>query len=153
MNKKFLLAGIGTTIVNLGLHAAAYFFILKDVYQSHPAVSEEFRRQLSRKPEDLVGWAMAATSLAMGFLITLVMDWSGARTFRTGLKSGFIVALLFWSSVNFGLYASSNFFSEASLFADLACSVAVMTLACAVAARMLEGGESRRLSPRSSSES
>jgi hypothetical protein len=119
------------------LHAAAYFFFLRDFYRAHPGLTEEFAGQLSRKPEELVWWAMAVTSLAMGFLITLAMYWSGARTFPSGLKYGSILAVLFWSSVNFGLYASSHFFSGASLFADTVCSVGVMTLAGGGAAWML----------------
>jgi hypothetical protein len=141
MKKRFILSGVVTTFVNLLLHAAVYFLFLKDFYRTHPAVSEEFMKQLSRPPGGLVGWAMAVTALTMGFLITTVMDWAGARSFGSGLKYGSILGLLFWASVNFGLYASSNFFSTASVFADYACSAAVMTLSGAVAAWMLGKGE------------
>jgi len=134
MNKKFLVTGIITTVVNLLINAAAYFFLLKDFYRSYPAVSEEFMKQLHRQPGELIMWAMAVTSLAMGFLITLVIKWSGAKTFVTGLKYGFIFALLFWGSVNFGLYASSNFFSNVTVFVDYACSVSAMTVSGAIAA-------------------
>ena len=140
MNLKFLVTGLITTVINLFLHAAAYFFILKDFYQSHPAGSEEFMKQLVRPPDQLIIWAMAVTALTMGFLITLIMKWSGANTFTSGLKNGFITAALFWGSVNFGLYASSNYFSQASVFVDFACSTAVMTISGAFAAWMLGRG-------------
>ena len=140
MNKKFIITGFITTVVNLLLHMAAYIFLLKDVYRSYPAVSEEFRNQLSRPLDQLIMWAMVVTSLSMGFLITIVMKWAGANTFVSGLKYGFVFSLLFWGSVNFGLYASSNFFSTTSVFIDYACSVTVMTIASAVAARMLGRG-------------
>ena len=84
---------------------------------------------------------MVVTSLSMGFLITTVMKWSGANTFVSGLKYGFIIALLFWGSVNFGLYASSNFFSQASVFVDYACSVTAMTISGAIAAWLLGRGK------------
>jgi hypothetical protein len=137
MNKNFLVSGLLTSVVNLLLNAAAYLFFLKDFYHSHPAVSEEFMKQLHRQPDELIGWAMIVTSLAMGFLITTVIRWSGAMTFASGLRNGFILAFLFWGSVNFGLYASSNFFSQATVFVDYACSVTAMTLSGAVAAWML----------------
>ncbi|KAB2877809.1 hypothetical protein F9K33_15390 [bacterium] len=140
MNKKFLVSGLITSVFNLLLQAAAFIFILKDIYQSYPAVSEEFMKQLHRPADQLIAWAMVITSLSMGFLITTVIKWSGARTFASGLKYGFIFALLFWGSVNFGLYASSNFFSQATVFVDYACSVTAMTIAAAVAAWLL-GGE------------
>jgi hypothetical protein len=141
MNKKFLMSGLITTVINLLLNALAYIVILKDFYQSHPAVSEEFMKQLNRQPDQLIGWAMAVSSLTMGFLITTIIKWSGATTFVSGLKYGFIIALLFWGSVNFGLYASSNVFSQASVFVDYTCSVAAMTISGAVAAWMLGRGK------------
>jgi hypothetical protein len=140
MNKIFFISGFITTVVNLLLHTVAYVFILKDVYHSYPAVSEEFRTQLSRPLDQLIVWAMIVTSLAMGFLITIVMKWSGANTFVSGLKYGFVFSLLFWGSVNFGLYASSNFFSTTSVFVDYACSVTAMTISAAVAALILGRG-------------
>ncbi len=141
MNKKFIIAGLTTTIVNLLLHTAAYIIILKDVYRSYPAVSEEFTKQLSRPLDQLIIWAMAVTSFSMGFLITMVMHWAGAKTFLSGLKYGFLFSLLFWASVNFGLYASSNHFSTTSVFADYACSVTAMTIASTIAAWMLRSGK------------
>jgi hypothetical protein len=137
MNKNFLVSGLITTVINLLLNAAAYIFILKEFYQSHPAISKEFMKQLHRQPDELIGWAMVITSLAMGFLITIVIKWSGAKTFASGLKNGFIIALLFWGSVNFGLYASSNFFSQVTVFVDYICSVTAMTISGAIAAWLL----------------
>lgn len=137
MNKNFLVSGLITTITNLVLNAVAYLVFLKDFYASHPVVSEEFMKQLHRQPGRLIVWAMVVTSLTMGFFITTIIKWSGARSFVAGLKYGFLVALLFWGSVNFGLYASSNYFSQASVFADLACSVIAMTISGAVSASML----------------
>jgi len=122
MNNRFFITGFVTSILNLILHASAYFFFLKRFFEKHPAGSEEFLRQLNKPPEKLIVWAMIVTSLTMGFLITIVMKWSGARTVLSGLKYGFLIAFLFWSSVNSGIYASSNMFSQAGMLADLACS-------------------------------
>jgi hypothetical protein len=137
LNKRFLITGLLTSLINLVLNAVAFAFILKDFYRAHPAGTAEFVEQLERKPDQLIVWAMVATSLGMGFFITLVMKWSGARSFRAGLKSGALVGFLFWGSVNFGLYASSHMFSQASVFVDLLCSGTAMMIACACAAWML----------------
>lgn len=134
MQKNFILSGFIATIVNLLLNAGAYFLFLKEVFAAHPPVSEAFQKQLVRPAGQLVGWAMVVTSLTMGFFIATVIKWSGARTFVTGLKKGFIIAFLFWTSVNFGLYASSNHFSLTGVLADLPCSITAMTIAAAVAA-------------------
>jgi hypothetical protein len=144
INKNFFISGFITTVVNLLLNVVAYVVILKDFYQAYPAVSEEFMKQLHRQPDQLIGWAMAVTSLTMGFLITTIIKFSGATTFVSGLKYGFVIAFLFWGSVNFGLYASSNFFSQATVFVDFACSVTAMTISGAVSAWMLGRGITKK---------
>lgn len=141
MKLRFIIAGIVTTIVNLVLNAAAYFLFLKGFFNAHPAVSKEFMGQLQRAPDQLIGWAMVVTSVTMGFLITIIIKWSGASNFISGLAKGCVVGFLFWGSVNFGLYASSNYFSEASVFADLLCSATAMTISAAVSAWIIGKGQ------------
>jgi len=143
MNKKFLFAGLLTTIINLVLNALGYALILKDFYHSHPSGPEEFMKQLQRPPDQLIPWAMAATSLMMGFFIVAVMKWSGALTFISGLQKASVMGILFWGSVNFGLYASSNYFSLASAIVDLICSATAMTLSGACAAWILGSGREK----------
>jgi hypothetical protein len=141
MNKRFLATGLATSVSSLLLNAAAFVLVLKDVNRAHPTGSEEFMKQLHRPAGQLIVWAMVVTSLAMGFLVTTAMKWSGARTLASGLKRGFVFAALFWAAVNFGLYASSNFFSSKAVFVDYACSVTAMTLSAALAAWLLGKGK------------
>ena len=137
MNKNFLLSGLVTAVVNLVLHAGAYFVFLKNFYATHPAGSEEYLNQLNRPPDQLIIWALLVSSLAFGFFITTTIKWSGARTFSSGLKYGLILGLLYWTSINFGLFSAQNIFSLPSVFADLAFSALTMTISAAVSAWML----------------
>jgi hypothetical protein len=141
MNIRFFISGLATSFSCLLLNAAAYVLVLKDVYRAHPTVSEEFMKQLHRPPGQLIVWALAVTALAMGFLVTTAMKWSGARTLASGFERGFVFAALFWGAVNFGLYSSSNYFSSQAVFVDYACSVAAMTLSGALAAWLLGLGK------------
>jgi hypothetical protein len=141
LSKRFILSGLAATCVNLVMHAAAYFLFLKGFYRAHPAGSQAFMSQLARSPGELVGWAMAVSALTMGFLIAAVMRWAGATSFVSGLKVGAVFGLLFWASVNFGLFASSHFFSRASVFADCASSATVMAISSAIAAAVLGRGK------------
>jgi hypothetical protein len=134
---RFIVTALVASAINLLLNAGAYALFLRDFFRAHPSGSDEFMRQLNRSPEQLIVWAMAVTSLTMGLFITTVMCWSGARSFVTGLKLGGIVGLLFWVSVNSGLYASSNLFSLPSVLVDTPFSALSMAVSAACAAWVL----------------
>jgi hypothetical protein len=137
MNKNFIITGFVTSIINLMLNAAVYAFFLKTFYQSHPAGTDEFMKQLTKPADDLVVWALVISALTMGFFITFIIKWCGAENFIDGLKYGILIGVLFWSSVNFGLYSSSNHFSQASTLVDLVFSALAMAISSAFAAWML----------------
>lgn len=137
MSKNFILTGFVTAITNLILHAGVFFIFLKDFYATHPAGTIEYLNQLNRPPDQLIIWALLVSSLAFGFFITTTMKWSGAKTFGSGLRYGFIIGLLYWTAINFGLFSAQNIFSLPSVFADLACSTFAMTISAGVAAWML----------------
>jgi len=137
MNARFILTGLLTSALNLLLHVALFVVFLKDFFAAHPAGSPEFLRQLNRGMGELVPWALAASALALGFFITIVVRWSGAKGAVSGLKVGAIMGSLYWAGINFGLYASSHNFSLPSTFADLVCSALCMALSAGFAAWML----------------
>lgn len=137
MTKKFILTSFVTAIINLALHAGTFFLFLKNFYASHPAGSAEYLKQLNRPADQLVIWALLVSSLAFGFFITTMTKWSGAKTFSSGLKHGFIIGFLFWTAINFGLFSAQNIFSLPSLLADLVCSVFAMTISAAFSTWML----------------
>ena len=137
MNKKFILTGLVTTIVLFILNAIVYVVFLKDFFHNHPAVSPEFMHQLYRPDDQLIVWAVVLCTIAVGFFVTTVIKWSGARTFGDGIKSAFIFATLFLCSVDFGLLGTTNNFTTAGAFADMICSTTTLTISGALAAWML----------------
>lgn len=140
MNIKFFISGIITSVVNLVIQAGTYFVFLKEFFAAHPAGSSEYLNQLNRPPDQLVIWALLVSSLTFGFFITTTIKWSGAKNFVSGLKYGFILGILFWTAINFGLYSAQNIFSLPSIFADLVCGVFSMTISGAVSAWILGKG-------------
>ncbi|HSO33632.1 MAG TPA: hypothetical protein VLT33_13960 [Labilithrix sp.] len=144
MNARFVLTGLLTSALNLLLHAGLFVGFLKDFFEAHPAGSPEFLRQLNRGLDELVPWALVASALALGFFITVVVRWSGAKGAVSGLKSGAVMGLLYWAGINFGLYASSHNFSLPSTLADLVCSALCMTLSAGFAAWMLNRSSTHR---------
>jgi hypothetical protein len=143
---RFVLTVACTSLVHLTLHVAAYALVLRHVYRAFPAGTPEFVQQLVRPAGELVIWAMAVTTLSMGWFITTVIKWSGARSAAEGLKRGVVLGLLFWTAVNSGLYASSHQFSLPSVLADTPVSALCMALASAFAAWMLNASRGHKTS-------
>ena len=139
--------GALTSLVNLTLHALTYFLWLKQFFRTHPAGSEEFQRQLVKDADHLVLWALALSALAFGYLITIVVKWSGAKDWSSGLGTGAILGSLCWAGMNFGLYSSANNFSLAGTLVDLVSSALCMTLSAGFAAWLLHAGRRARQSP------
>lgn len=137
MNIRFIATALATSLLNLLLHAAAHTLVLGDFYRAHPAGSPEFVRELQRSTDELVVWAMVVTALTMGTFITTVMQWSGAATRRDGITRGALLGLLFWTSINSGLYASSRMFSLPSVLLDTLFSALSMAISAAFSAWML----------------
>ncbi len=142
MNRNFFISGIIASVVNLTLLASIYFSFLKGFFAAHPAGSDEYMKQLNRPPDQLVIWALLVSALAFGFFITTTIKWSGAKSFSSGLKYGFILGVLFWTAMNFGLYSAQNIFSLPSVLADLGCSAFAMTISGAVSGWILGKGNS-----------
>ena len=137
MNKRFLLTALVTTFVMFILNTLIYLLFLKDFFQNHPAVSSEFAKQLYRPDDQIIIWAVVLCMISLGTLLTLVIKWSGARTFIDGLKSGIIFGILFLFTVDFGLLGSTNNFTTAGAFADIICSTGAITFSCGITAWML----------------
>lgn len=138
---RFLLTVLGTSLVHLALHVLAYGLVLRHVFLAFPAGTPDFVRQLQRPAGELVVWAMALTAVSMGWFITTMVRWSGAKTAGEGLRRGAVLGSLFWIAVNSGLYASSHHFSLPSVLVDTPLSALCMTLGSAFAAWMLNAGK------------
>ena len=134
MNRNLLAAALITIPLLFLLNAVMYVAVLKDFFQNHPAVSQEFMKQLYKPEDQVIVWAAVLCSVAIGTLVTTVVYWSGARTFLSGVKTGLLFGILLLASVDFGLLASTNSFSTASAFADLLCSTITVTLSAGVSA-------------------
>jgi hypothetical protein len=147
---RFVATGLATSLVNLVLHGTIYFVFLKGYYAAHPAGSADFLKQLNKGGDQMVLWSLLLSALALGFFITIVVRWSGAKTFATGLGAGALFGGLYWAGMDFGLYASSNIFSLASTLVDIVCSAMCMALSSGFAAWMLHRGDARRTSRDSS---
>jgi len=64
-------------------------------------------------PEDgMIWWAMIASNLVLALLVTLALNWAGAKTIVDGLKFGALVGGLYALTTDLGMYSMTNVISN-----------------------------------------
>lgn len=63
---------------------------------------------LNRPENEMIWWAMIASNLLLALMVTLVLDWAGAKSVMDGVKLGAIVGGLYALSVDLGIYSMTT---------------------------------------------
>lgn len=61
---------------------------------------------------EMIWWAMIVSNLALALLVTLILNWAGAKSITDGLKIGAITGALYAFSVDLGMYSMTNVISN-----------------------------------------
>jgi len=92
----------------------------------------------SRPMEDMVYWAMIASNLITGLLLTLVLTWTGSVSATSGAKYGFILGFLTGLAFDFNMHALSTVFkSMTPIIVDSLASGVLVGIAGAITALVL----------------
>ncbi len=83
----------------------------------------------ARPMDEMVWWAVIASSLLTGLLLTMVLNWAGAKAIVDGLKTGAVFGVLLGSSMDLGFWSMTTMYNN---FAVLVVDVAVYTLMMSV---------------------
>ena len=60
-------------------------------------------------PDDgMIWWAMIASNLVLALLVTLALNWAGAKNIVDGLKLGALVGGLYALTTDLGMYSMTN---------------------------------------------
>lgn len=70
---------------------------------------------LNRPMDEMLWWAIILANLITGFLITLILNWAGAKSYRDGLRIGAIVGVLFALSMDLSYYSMTTLISNVSV--------------------------------------
>ena len=94
MNSKFLLAALAAIVLGFLGGWLVWGIALVDFYESHSSDGA-----LALQKEEPVIWAAAVGSIAMGLLVTYIINGFGARSagkgFVIGVVFGFLIALAY----------------------------------------------------------
>lgn len=64
-------------------------------------------------PEDgMIWWAMIVSNLFLALLVTLILNWAGAKNVMDGLKLGALFGVLYALSIDLGMYSMTNVISN-----------------------------------------
>ena len=63
---------------------------------------------LNRPNTEMVWWALILSNLVFAQLVTLILNWAGAKTALDGLKIGALVGLLIALSFDLGMYSMTT---------------------------------------------
>jgi hypothetical protein len=80
---------------------------------------------LNRPENEMIWWAMIASNLVLALLVTLALNWAGAKGIADGLKIGAIVGALYALSVDLGMFSMTTMINNMT-------GIVVDTLAYAV---------------------
>jgi len=67
-----------------------------------------FNQCSSRPDMEMIWWAMIASNLVLALLVTLTLNWAGAKTIVDGLKFGAIVGGLYALTTDLGMYSMTT---------------------------------------------
>ncbi|MDB5232889.1 MAG: hypothetical protein JWN76_3694 [Chitinophagaceae bacterium] len=126
--KKFLTGALVGGIVFFFLGYLFYGVMLQDFMKQNAGTATNVDRDMS----GFVWWALAAGNLAMGCLLSYVINKSNAASMQGGLKRGFIVFLLTGLSFDLMLYATTNIATLKGLSVDVATMAVIGAIAGAV---------------------
>jgi hypothetical protein len=60
-------------------------------------------------PDDgMIWWAMIVSNLVLALLVTLALNWAGAKTIVDGLKLGALIGGLYALTTDLGMYSMTN---------------------------------------------
>jgi len=99
---KILLGGIVGSVLFFLLGWVIYGILLKDFMASN------YNQSVYRPTEDTILWAMIASNLGWGFILSFVLNWANVTNALSGAKLAAIIGFLLAVSVDLGFYAMTT---------------------------------------------
>jgi hypothetical protein len=123
MNMKILRGTIFGGIAFFLLGWLVYGILLMDF------VSANSNQCAARPNMEMIWWALILSNLLLALLLTLILNWSGAKGIMDGLKTGAIFGLILGLSMDLSLYSMTITYNGLTL---LVVDVLVYTVMMAI---------------------
>ena len=143
MNARVLLAALAGAIVYFLLGWLFYGMILPDFYKAHSLVQYYYTQdsvsggiKLEKFPPNFVGIFVSGFSYTLALSI-IFGNWANIKTLKNGALAGTAIALLFFLSVNLGLWSSMNLIGKQVVIVDTLVNAGMGTIIGGVIAWVL----------------
>jgi hypothetical protein len=124
--KKFFIGGIAGGVVYFLLGWLLYGMLLSDFMKSSAGIE--------RAQDSMIFWSLILGNLLLGFLLSYVLNRSGAASVSDGLGTGFLIGLLFAAGFDLIMYGTTTLVSLKQVAADVATFAVISAIAGAVIA-------------------
>lgn len=119
---KFLIGGIIGGVASFLLGWLVWGMLLMNFMKEH---TTEVGKAVMRADENIIWWALIAGNLLWGFVLSYVLNKSGANSFRTGAITAAVLSVLVAASYNCFIYAFNNIFDTTSMVVDIIANLVV----------------------------
>ncbi len=65
-----------------------------------------------KPPDDLVWWTMILSNIVLALLISIILNWKGARGILDGLKTGAVFGFLYSLALDLGFSSATTMFNN-----------------------------------------
>jgi len=135
MMKKILLGTIfgGITFILAGW--LVYGLLLADY------LTENMNQCAALPMNELTWWALIVAYFSFALLLTLILKWSGAKTFSNGLQTGALVGFLMAVGIDLSSFSMTTMFKNPGALITDICVYALMYAVTGMVIVMLWGKE------------
>lgn len=140
MTKRFGLAVLATTAALAFANGVIYVLTYSEFLAANSGLSRDLFDRIQKPVDQTEALPSVLAMLLAGTLLTAVIDRVKARTFVAGARSAFLFGCLMVGSVNFGLIATTYYYSYVSGIVDIFVAAATFAAAGGVAALILGRG-------------
>lgn len=106
MNMKILRGTLFGGIAYFVLGWLVYGILLMDFYSANT------NQCLNNPVGEMTWWAIIVSNLTSALLLTLILNWSGAKSILDGLKTGAIFGLLFSTAIGLSYWSMTTMYNN-----------------------------------------
>ncbi|MBI1343535.1 MAG: hypothetical protein GC171_11430 [Terrimonas sp.] len=126
---KFLVGGIVGGIANFLLGWVVWGMLLMSFMKDHTTAAG---KAVMRADDDMVWWALIIGNLALGFLLSYVLNKSGVKSAGSGAATGAAVGLFVGIAIDLFNYAMMDMSDTTAIVVDVLAGVVVSAIVGAI---------------------